>query len=239
MRLRPRPGGDFLDETLAGRTALIDSIEQDDQGAIHVAVVLEDDPGRDLAAAHPLAHRFFFAPDELELPDESTQAVVAKRVLVAGIGNIFFGDDGFGVAVAQRLAQQELPPAVEVADFGIRGMDLAYALGQPYEAAILVDAMAHGASPGRLQVIEPDIDGAPAASFDSHRLDPVAVLQLARRLGGLPPRVLLVGCAPAEMGASDSMSMHLSAPVAAAVEPAAQMVLQLARRLLAGRRADK
>jgi hydrogenase maturation protease len=239
VRLRPRPGGDLLDGILAGRAAVIDSIEQDDQGAIHVAVVLEDDPGRDLAAAHHLAHRFFFALDELESLAGSTWVAASKRVLVAGVGNVFFGDDGFGVAVAQRLLQEELPPGVEVADFGIRGLDLAYALGQPYEAAILVDTVAHGAGPGRLQVIEPDLDGAPAASFDSHRLDPLAVLHLARRLGGLPPRVLLVGCVPAALGAGEPMSMHLSAPVAAAVEEAAQLVLELARRLLADRRPDK
>lgn len=215
---------------------MIDGLEEDDRGAAHVVVVLESDPGRDLAATRHPAHRFFFAPDELELLEENTQASASRRVLVAGIGNVFFGDDGFGAAVAQRLAAMELPPGMEVADFGIRGLDLAYALGQPYDAAILVDAVAPGGSPGRLRVIEPDADGAQAAFLDGHRMDPVAVLRLARRLGGLPPQVFLVGCEPEQMAGDESMSMNLSAPVAVAVEKAAEMVLELAGLLLAGRR---
>ncbi len=210
VRLNPRPGGDFLDGALAGRVAVIDTIEEDDRGAAHVAVFLEDDPGRDLAVTRHLAHRFFFAPEELEPLDEDRQASVSKRVLVAGIGNIFLGDDGFGAAVARRLAAAECPPGMEVADFGIRGMDLAYALGQPYDAALL----------------------------DSHRMDPVAVLRLARRLGRLPPQIYLIGCESANMGEGDSMFTGLSGPVAAAVEQAARVVRELAALLLAGRRPE-
>ncbi len=235
VRLKPGHSADVLDQTLAQRAAVIDSVEQDDRGAIHVVVVLEDDPGRDLAAARHPAHRFFFAPEEIEPLDENTGEASPRRVLVAGIGNVFGGDDGFGVAVAQHLTARALPPGIEVADFGIRGLDLAYALAQPYDAAILIDALARGGCPGCLEVIEPDIDGAGAAPFDSHRMDPLTVLRLARRLGGLPAQILLVACAPLEIGADESMSMKLSAPVAAAVEPAAEKVLNLASLLLAGR----
>ncbi len=236
MRLKPRAGGDLLDAALAGRVAVIAAIDEDDRGAVHVAVFLEDDPGRDLAAAHPLAHRFLFAPQELEPLDEDTRAAALRRVLVAGIGNVFLGDDGFGTAVAQRLAAAELPAGVEVVDFGIRGMDLAYALGQPYEAVILVDTVARGKCPGHLFVIEPDIDNDDASGWDNHRMDPVAVLKLARRLGRLPPQIYLVGCEPMKVGEDDDMFTGLSAPVAAALEPAARMVRELADLLLAGRR---
>ena len=236
VRLKPRPGGDVLDSALAGRRAMIEGIEQDDRGTAHVAVILEDDPGRDLAATRHPTRRFLFATDEIEPVDENAGPSASGRVLVAGIGNIFFGDDGFGAAVAQRLAATELPPGIEVADFGIRGLDLAYALGQPYDAAILVDAMTRGRLPGHLEVIEPDADTDDAASFDSHRMDPRAVLKLARRLGGLPPQILLVGCEPSGTVDDESMSMSLSAPVAAAVEKAVEMVLDLAGLLLAGHR---
>jgi hydrogenase maturation protease len=238
VRLRPRPGGDVLDGVLAGRAAMIEGIEQDDRGTAHVAVILDDDPGRDLAATCHPTRRFLFMTDEIEPIDEGAAPSVAGRVLVAGIGNVFFGDDGFGSAVARRLAATELPPGIEVADFGIRGLDLAYALGQPYDAAILVDAMIRGGLPGRLWVIEPAArrDEAEAVLFDSHRMDPLAVLHLARRLGGLPPQVLLVGCEPLAVVAGESMSMGLSIPVAVAVEKAVEMVLDLAGLLLAGRR---
>ncbi len=236
VRLRPRPGGDILDRTLAGHVAVIESIDEDDAGLTHVAVVLEDDPGRDLAATRHPTRRFFFTPEEMEPVEDSTGPAASRRVLVAGIGNIFLGDDGFGAAVAQRLAERELPPGIEVADFGIRGLDLAYALGQPYDAAILVDIVAGTGCPGRLQVIEPDLDSDEDAPFDSHRMDPLAVLRLACVLGGLPPQIFLVGCEPLEVEESESMSMSLSAPVAAAVEPAAAIVLKLAGLLRAGRR---
>lgn len=236
VRLRPRPGGDVFDVALAERTAVIEGIEEDDRGTAHVAVILEDDPGRDLAATRHPTRRFLFAAEEIEPVDESAGPSASGRVLIAGIGNIFFGDDGFGAAVAQRLAGMELPPGIEVADFGIRGLDLAYALGQPYDAAILVDAMTRGRLPGHLEVIEPDTDTDDAVSFDSHRMDPLAVLKLARRLGGLPPRILLVGCEPLAVGDDESMSISLSAPVAAAVEKAAEIVLDLAGLLLASRR---
>jgi hydrogenase maturation protease len=244
VRLKPSPDGDILDLMLSGRLGVVEGIDEDDCGTAHVAVCLDDDPGRDLAAARHPAHRFFFRPNEIEPVDDpvgagSKSTPASRRVLIACIGNIFFGDDGFGSAVAQRLARSSLPDGAEVVDFGVRGMDLAYALGQTYDAAVLVDAMAKGNQPGHIEIILPDIgDDEGTAPFDSHRMDPLAVLKLARRLRGLPRQVVLVGCEPSEMTGEEALMMGLSEPVAQAVELAAQIVLKLADLLLAGHALD-
>src|SRR5688572_21177077 len=121
------------------------------------------------------------------------------RILIAGIGNIFFGDDAFGVEVARRLAGRPLPEGVRVVDFGIRGIDLTYALLEDWAAVILVDAVPCGGTPGTLYVLEPEPDGEASAAVptvEPHNLDPGKVLRLARSLGGAVERVLLVGCEP-------------------------------------------
>jgi hydrogenase maturation protease len=235
VRLKPQPGGDLLDTALAGRLAVIEGFDEDDAGCTKIAVVVQDDPGRDLGGTRHPAHRFFFTPDEIE-PVERSEAT-PRRVLVAGIGNVFFGDDGFGVAVVERLAKRELPPEMDVVDFGIRGMDLAYALGRPYYAAILVDAVPRGEAPGSLCVIEPDDSAGEGAVPDAHHMDPRLVIRLAEGFGPLPPRVLIVGCEPAQAADDETLNMQLSEPVAAAVEPAAEMVVELAGRLLGAREA--
>jgi hydrogenase maturation protease len=148
-------------------------------------------------------------------------------VLVAGVGNVFLGDDGFGVAVAERLAGEPLPDGVRVEDFGIRGVHLAYELLNGYDLAILVDAAPRGGAPGTVYVIEPE-QGASAGAWpvppiDGHGMHPEAVLALLETLGGEVDRVLVVGCEPAEV----EERMGLSAPVAAAVGPAAAMVREL------------
>ena len=162
VRLRPRAGGDVFDLALAGRTAVVEGVEADLEGNLLLAVVVEDDPGRDLGVHRQPGHRFFFAPEEVEPLPARVAATAAPRVLVAGIGNVFLGDDGFGVALAGRLARRTLPPGVEVVDFGIRGMDLAYALPE-YDAAVLLDATPRGQAPGTLYVIEPSLDALDAA----------------------------------------------------------------------------
>jgi hydrogenase maturation protease len=232
VRLRPRAGGDVFDIALAGKAAVVESIQQDMEGAVSVAVVLEEDPGRDLGVARRPGHRFFFSADEVEPLGPSVDPS-ARTVLVAGIGNVFLADDGFGVAVARRLAERELPAGVKVADFGIRGMDLAYELQEDYDAAVLVDAVPHGEPPGTLYVIEPDLQDAGPA-LDAHAMDPVRVLGLARTLGSLPSRVLVVGCEPGTNLSLDDeeLVMGLSAPVEAAIERAVELVESVLEDLL-------
>jgi hydrogenase maturation protease len=227
VRLRPRSGGDVMDLALAGKTATIEAIEQDYEGQFHLAVVLDDDPGKDLGLLRQPGHRFFFAPDEVE---------TLPRILVAGIGNIFFGDDAFGVEVAQRLARRALPENVRVGDFGIRGFDLACALLDGPDVSILVDACPRGAAPGTLHVIEPDLasldssEGA-QASVEPHGLNPMNVLRLARSMDGRVSRILLVGCEPETLGGEDGR-MGLSEPVSAAVDEAILVIESLVADLL-------
>jgi hydrogenase maturation protease len=150
-------------------------------------------------------------------------------ILVAGIGNIFQGDDAFGVEVAQRLSRTSLPSGVKVVDFGIRGVDLTYALMDGHEMVILVDAAVRGEKPGTVTLVECDrgADGVPDAPIVSaHDLDPAKVMQLVNALGGNCGRVLLVACEPADLGGEEG-KMGLSETVAAAVVPAVQRISSL------------
>jgi hydrogenase maturation protease len=236
VRLLPREGGDIFDLALAGRIAVVEAIEEDADGRQHVAVTLDDDPGRDLGEARFLGHRFFFGVDEIEpVADASEPDADAPRILIAGIGNIFLGDDGFGVAVAHRLARRALAPGVEVADFGIRGMDLAYALQAGYEAVVFVDTAPRGERAGTVSVLEPALDEDEVA-IDTHGMDPVRVLALARALGRVPPRVLVVACEPERIvhgEHDDDLVGELSPTVAAAVDEAVELVQSLAVELAA------
>jgi hydrogenase maturation protease len=155
---------------------------------------------------------------------------MSKRILIAGVGNIFLGDDGFGVEVVRRLAGRELPEGVEVVDFGIRGMDLAYALQDDYEVVIFVDATPRGGEPGTVYLLEPEIEEDGEVSLDTHGMDPVKVIKLSRVLGAKPTRTLVVGCEPQVVVSGedyDDMLMELSEPVRAAVEEAAKLVESL------------
>jgi hydrogenase maturation protease len=235
VRLKPRAGGDVFDLALAGRTAVIEGIDQDLDGNIKLAVAVDDDPGRDLGLRRQPGHRFFFSPEEVEpLADASgATAVVTRRILVAGIGNVFLGDDGFGVALADRLARCELPPGVEVVDYGIRGMDLAYALHDGWDAVLLLDAMPRGQPAGTLSVLEPDLEGL-EVSVDAHGMDPVKVLGLALALGGELPRVLVVGCEPATVmrGDEDDVVATVSEPVRKAIDEGVRLVQSLLETLV-------
>lgn len=143
------------------------------------------------------------------------------RTLVAGIGNIFQSDDGFGVEVVRRLATAPVGDGVDVVDFGIRGVHLAYEIaGETYDTVVLVDAAALGQPPGTLFALEPHIDDAPLDAADAHQLTPAAVLAWIRRIGGSRSRILVVGCEPACV----DEGMGLSAPVEAAVDRAVAMV---------------
>lgn len=156
----------------------------------------------------------------------------APRVLVAGVGNVFLGDDGFGVEVARRLAAEPLPAWAQVADYGIRGVHLAFELLDGYDAAILVDATPRGGPPGTLYVLELDQPGDAAAGdgaplVDAHGMEPGAALGLLGALGGSPARLFLVGCEPSEVGER----MGLSEPVARAVDDAVRAVRDLLEEL--------
>lgn len=160
------------------------------------------------------------------------------RVLVAGIGNIFLGDDAFGSEVARRLLSLPYPPGVEVIDFGIRGLDLMYALNDGYTAAILIDAVPRGESPGTLFLLEPQIDtddteGSPM--LEPHAMDPLKVLRAARSMGALPRELFIVGCEPSPLppDEEDEMQMEMTSPVRAAVDEAVSMVQQIVRRVIA------
>jgi hydrogenase maturation protease len=149
------------------------------------------------------------------------------RILVAGIGNIFLADDGFGCEVVRWLAERELPDNVEVRDFGIRGMDLAYALMDPYEAVVFVDAVSRGEEPGTVYLIEAEVPEEGEVALDTHSMDPVKVIRLARVLGAEIPRTLVVGCEPKVVLSGehyDDMLMQLSLPVQEAVDEAVKLV---------------
>ncbi len=229
VRLMPRAGGDVFDIALAGREAVVHAVEEDTDGNVQLAVIVEDDPGADLGAARQIGHRFFFAPDEVEpIADPPTAPHPEVRVLVAGIGNVFMGDDGFGVELARALMDRPLPAGVEVKDFGIRGMDLMYALGEGWDAALLLDATPRGGEPGTVYVIEPRTDP-DALSLDTHGMDPVRVLRLASELGPVPARILVVGCEPAVRmtGEEDDVLVELSEPVRHALDGAVGVVERL------------
>jgi len=165
------------------------------------------------------------------------------RILVACVGNIFLGDDGFGVEVARRLAEHPLPDGVRVTDFGIRGLDLMYALLDRSELTILVDACPRGRPPGTVCLLEPDLNAPEQADvapgpLEMHCMNPENVLRMVRSIGGKPGRTLVVGCEPAELGGEDG-KLGLSEPVEAAVGQATQLIETLVSRILDGAAVDE
>lgn len=161
---------------------------------------------------------------------------MVAKVLVAGIGNIFLGDDGFGPEVARRMQAADtdgvgLPEGVRVVDYGIRGMHLAYDLLDGVDALLIVDALPGDGIPGSISVLEVGPDDLGDGDFDAHGMDPVAVLGSLTSLGGALPPTYVVGCCPADVGEG----IGLSPPVAAAVDEAVAVVRTLvAERLAAG-----
>lgn len=152
---------------------------------------------------------------------------MVAQVLVAGVGNIFLRDDGFGSEVARRLAGRRLPDGVRVVDYGIGGIHLAYDLLSGVDLLVLIDALPRGQEPGTVSLVELEPGDDLRATVDSHAMDPATVFASLRGLGGEPPPALVVGCEPADL----SEGMGLSPAVAAAVDPTVEQVLDL----LAGR----
>jgi hydrogenase maturation protease len=186
-------------------------------------------------------HRFFFDAEEVEpLPhgdDEKVQQVASPRILIAGIGNIFLGDDAFGVEVARRLSARQWPAhaTVRVTDFGIRGYDLAYALLDGYDTTILIDACPRGQPAGTLYVVEPDLtnlgdEADRNAAVEAHSMNPLNVLRLASSMGPLK-KVLLVGCEPETLG-PDEGQMELSSTVQAVIDDAVKLVESIVSQIL-------
>lgn len=162
--------------------------------------------------------------------------MTAPRVLVAGIGNVFFGDDGFGSEVASRLVEHRFPESVRVQDFGIRGVHLAYELLDGCDALVLVDAVPMGESPGTVALIEAEVP-APGdvveseTPLDAHTMNPDVVLQTLAKLGGYVEHVVVVGCEPERI----EPSMGLSPAVEAAVDPTVDRVAALVHDLCRSR----
>lgn len=241
--LHPHQGGDILDLALRDQVAIVESIEEDYEGAQHICVVLDQDPGRDLGMMRQPGHRFFFTPAEVEpipQPAPVTRAPASAQkpaILVACIGNIFLGDDAFGVEVARRLLARPRRDNVRVIDFGIRGFDLAYALQDGYDTTILVDAYPHGQPPGTVSVVEPDLnqldslDAAPGAFVQPHAMNPMNVLRMAKAMNGSLLRILLVGCEPHYLG-GDEGHMGLSPAVEAAIDRAVTEIELIVNRIL-------
>lgn len=158
----------------------------------------------------------------------------AKRILVAGVGNVFHGDDGFGVHVARALLEMEddLPEAVQVTDFGIRSYDLAFAMLDGYESVVLVDAVSRNASPGTVFLLDADVDSLTGhAPLDGHSMNPNTIMSLVQMMGGFDGRLFVVGCEPAELTPRNG-EMALTPAVRDAVGDAVDLVQRLIDRLL-------
>ncbi len=166
------------------------------------------------------------------------QPAVSAQVLVAGIGNLFGSDDGFGPEVVRRMAGQAPTPGVRLVDYGIRGMHLAYDLLDGYDALVLVDAVPTGKEPGEVSVLEVGPDEVASlgdGDLDAHGMNPVAVLASLDSLGGTLPRTYVVGCRPV----TTEEGIGLSEPVEAAVPVAAEIVSRLVEQLIVPARAGK
>ena len=162
---------------------------------------------------------------------------------MAGIGNIFLGDDGFGVEVAQELLRRDpFPAVVRLGEYGIRGYDLAYEILEGYDTVVLIDATQRGDPPGTVYIIEadpdagiPDVEADPdhgQGAFQGHLMTPAAVFHLVRTMGGVMTRVVVVGCEPETFGPENIGQMELSSSVAAAVPEAVDATIRVVDGLL-------
>ncbi len=230
VRLHPLRRSDAQDTFVDGREATVAGVFHDVGGDTYLAVAV-DDPDADLHAWH--GRYLYFAPEEVEVlgAGGGSREGPARRVLVAGVGNIFLGDDGFGVEVAGRIDPGSLPGEVQVADFGIRGIHLAYQLLEGYDSLVLVDAVRRGDPPGTVTIIEHDpagdAEGGTLAAMDAHGMDPAAVLAMAADMGASVGRVLVVGCEAADVEERIGLSPAVAEAVPRAVEAVTDLVCTL------------
>lgn len=172
------------------------------------------------------------APLELHEPDVKNRP---KQVLIAGIGNAWQRDDGFGSEVARRLEGRELPEGIAVIDFGTGGLDLAYQVMYGYDGLLMIDVSRQGGSPGTLYVMEVDEDEVPGGSVEDgevlnpHAMDPETVLRFIKITGGWPGKVVIVACEPETV---EEMGVGLTPVVEEAVDRAVELVLETAKELL-------
>jgi hydrogenase maturation protease len=162
-----------------------------------------------------------------------------RSILIAGVGNAWLRDDGFGGEVARRLADCALPPGVDVMDAGTGGLDLAYEVMRGYDALVIVDVSKQGGEPGTLYVMEPDEESVPGGIEDGdvinpHAMDPQTVLRFVKSVGAWPARVIVIACEPADV---EEMGWGLSDQVSAAVSRAVDLVVDTVAELRAGARA--
>jgi hydrogenase maturation protease len=165
--------------------------------------------------------------------EQTKTSTANKRVMVAGVGNIFMKDDGFGGAVIKKMLDKKFPEGVEVKDFGTGGLKLAYDLMKGYDGLILLDASSRGEKPGTLYVIEPnenDTDGnlENGTIIDPHGADPATVLRFVKSIGSWPAKVLIVACEPETV---DDFEIGLSEPVNAAIDKAIELVDELIKEI--------
>ena len=167
---------------------------------------------------------------KLEEPDTTGRI---PQILVAGIGNAWLRDDGFGPEVAKKLEERDLPEGVSVFDFGSGGLDLAYEVMRGYDALVLVDVSRQGGEPGTLYVMEPDeeeIEGGieDGEMINPHGMDPQTVLRFVKAVGGWPGKVVVVACEPLNV---EEMGIGLSDEVAGSVDSAVTLVLEQVEEL--------
>ena len=197
--IRPGPEADFHARMLEGRAATIERILTDYDGKTHLGVTIDDDPGRDLmreTGRLPV----LLCPGgggDRHMNEERLQSI-----LVAGVGNAWLRDDGFGGEVARRLSERELPEGVEVMDAGTGGLDLAYEVMRGFDALVILDVSQQGGAPGTLYVMEADEESVPGAIEDGdvinpHAMDPQTVLRFVKSVGAWPGRVVVIACEPA------------------------------------------
>ncbi|AGB22881.1 hydrogenase maturation protease [Mycobacterium sp. JS623] len=153
---------------------------------------------------------------------------MTSRILVAGIGNIFLGDDGFGPEVMRHVPQRLAGPRIQLVDYGIRGMHLAYDLLDGCEALVLVDAIPSRGSPGTVHIFEADLESLTAASgLDAHAMDPGAVFASLNALGGTPPYTVVIGCEAANVDEGIGLSAEVATAIPAAVRALEDVVARL------------